>query len=138
MLMLVDNHAHLWRHVQYSPPGLAKLSSYGLHTEKVVYVCWCVCVCVCVCVCLRPRILLQPRAHRGKGAPLMCIHICVSYVNYLNDSIVYMCIIYYCVLACHPLKKKDALQVLRKGAKEGNREAQVVVMSVLSCVIGLF
>jgi len=34
--VLVDNHAHLWKHVQYSPPGLAKLSSYGLCTEKVL------------------------------------------------------------------------------------------------------
>lgn len=33
---LVDNHSCLWRKVQYSPPGLAKLSSFGLQTERVL------------------------------------------------------------------------------------------------------
>ena len=33
---LVDNHSRLWQNVQFSPPGLARLSTYGLQTEKVL------------------------------------------------------------------------------------------------------
>ena len=34
--VLVDGHSGLWQNVQYSPPGLARLSTYGLQTEKVL------------------------------------------------------------------------------------------------------
>jgi hypothetical protein len=32
----IDGHAQLWKKMQYSPPGLARLSSFGIHTERVL------------------------------------------------------------------------------------------------------
>ena len=36
LLATIDGHAMLWRSIQYSPPGLARLSSFGIHTERVL------------------------------------------------------------------------------------------------------